>query len=116
MKSPFRGILGSCPGQCIPANQPTSYTSGPLSRCLDSLPPYHPNSHYNSSLHNRDWWAYAYCVGSMGVTMLWGGKSVSRQEQGESSHRTQCQDSLPGILGVHWGSDVGFSSCAAPTY
>src|SRR5882724_4078547 len=60
MKSPFRGILGSCPGQCIPSNQPTSYMSGPLSKCLDSLPSYHLNSHYNSFLHHRNWWVDAF--------------------------------------------------------
>src|SRR5882724_11603712 len=52
--------MGNHPGQHIPSNQPTLYLSRPLSRYLDSLPPCHLNPYYNSSLHCRNQWAYAF--------------------------------------------------------
>src|SRR5882724_2842690 len=60
LNSPCQEITNNCPGQHIPSNQPTSYLSRPLSRCLDSLPPHHLNLYYNSSLHNRNQWVYAF--------------------------------------------------------
>src|SRR5882724_3674811 len=82
--------MGSCPCQCIPSNQPTSYTSRPLSRCLDSLPPYHLNPYYNSSLHCRNWWAYAFLHRLNGSDHVGVGRSVLRGEWGESSLRVIC--------------------------
>src|SRR5882724_1708120 len=52
--------MGNCPGQCIPSNQSTLYPSRPLSRCLESLPPHHLKPDYDSSLHHRNQWAYAF--------------------------------------------------------
>src|SRR5882724_6140016 len=60
LNSPCQGITGNHTGQHIPSNQPTSYLSRPLSRYLDSLPPHHLNPYYNSSLHHRNWLAYAF--------------------------------------------------------
>ena len=51
------------------------YTSGTLSRCLNSLPPFHLNFHYNSSLHSRDWLAYAF------LCRLNGSDHVMRQQK-----------------------------------
>jgi len=68
--------MGNRPGQCIPSNQPTSYLSGPLTRYLDSLHPYHINPYYNSSLHCRNWWAYAFLNRLDGSDHVMGGRSV----------------------------------------
>src|SRR5882724_8494870 len=71
--------MGNCPGQHIPSNQPTSYLSRPLSRCLDSLSPHHLNPYYNSSIHLGTSGHVPSCIGSMVVTMSWDGRSVSKQ-------------------------------------
>src|SRR5882724_6262598 len=84
LNSPFQEIMGNCPGQCIPSNQPTSYLSGPLSRCIDSLPPHHLNPYYNSSLHHRNQWAYAFLHRLNGGDHVIGWQECVEAEWGES--------------------------------
>jgi len=80
-------ILGSFLVSVYLLTQPTSSTSRSLSGCLDSLSPYHLNSHHNSLSIIGTGGCMPSCIGSMVVTMSWGSRNVSRREQGESSCR-----------------------------